>query len=209
MSPTTAARSTVSSSRRLVRDHPDRCEDGVDEAVEPLDLLERARVPPRAAGAPLRVARRAVRERRLVREQVRVGAHDRERRAQLVGHERDELRPGPIERDELLDLRLGLGLEAALLDDAREQVRDRGQLRDVRVAELAVRLGLDVEHADDLVVPGERHGQHRGDEPALVDAADPQEAVVLADVGDDERLAHRGDPAGDPLAEGHVARPIW
>ena len=158
---------------------------------------------------PARVARRfgsrdaRSDERRLVREQVRVGAHDRERRAQLVGDERDELRAGPIERDELLDLRLGLGLEAALLEDAREQVRDRGQLRDVRVAKLAVGLGLDVEHADDLVAPGERHGEHRVHEPALVDAAHPQEAVVLADVGRRDRLAHRCHPAGDPLPEGH------
>ena len=42
---------------------------------------------------------------------------------------------------------------------------------------------------DDLVVPGQRHRQHRGDEAALVEAADPQEARVLADVGDDDRLA--------------------
>ena len=160
-------------------------------------------MPPGAGGAPLRVARRAVHERRLVREQVRVGAHDRERRPQLVGHEGDQLGPGAIERDELLDLRLGLGLEPALLDDAGEQVRDRGQLGDVGVAELAVRLGLDVEHADDLVAPRERHGQHRVHEAALVDAAHPQEAVVLADVGRRDRLAHRGHPPGDPLAEGH------
>ena len=73
--------------------------------------------------------------------------------------------------------------------------------------ELAVLLGLDVEDADDLVVPGERHRQHRGDEPALVDAPDPQEAGVGGDVGDDHRLAHRGDPAGDPLAERHDRAP--
>ena len=48
--------------------------------------------------------------------------------------------------------------------------------------------------------------QHRGDEAALVDAADPQEAGVGPDVGDDQRLARRGDAAGDALAERH-ARP--
>ena len=49
----------------------------------------------------------------------------------------------------------------------------------------------------------EGDGEHRVDEPALVDAADPQEAVVLAHVGDDDRLAHRGHATGDPLPERH------
>ena len=70
-------------------------------------------------------------------------------------------------------------------------------------AEVARLLGLDVEDADDLVVPGQRHRQHRGDEPPLVDAAHPQEARVGLDVRDDQRLARRGDAAGDALAERH------
>ena len=70
-------------------------------------------------------------------------------------------------------------------------------------AEHARLLGLDVEHADDLVVPGQRHAEHRGDEPALVDAADPQEARVGLDVGDDQRAVAGGDVAGDALAERH------
>ena len=68
------------------------------------------------------------------------------------------------------------------------------ELVDVRRGEVARLLGLDVEHADGLVVPDQRHGQHRGDEPALVDAADPQEARVRLDVGDDERLLRRRRP---------------
>ena len=59
------------------------------------------------------------------------------------------------------------------------------------VAEVARLLGLDVEDADGLVVPGERNGQHGGHEAALVDAADPQEPGVGLDVGDDQRLARR------------------
>ena len=72
--------------------------------------------------------------------------------------------------------------------------------------ELNVRgsLGLDVEHADGLVVPGQRHAQHRGDEPALVDAADPQEARVGLDIGDDQRLLMGRDAAGHALAERHA-----
>ena len=42
----------------------------------------------------------------------------------------------------------------------------------------------------------EGHRQHRGDEPLLVDAADPQEALVLADVRDHERLARLGHATG-------------
>ena len=56
---------------------------------------------PRGAGlAPLDVARRAADERRLLGEQVRVRADDGERRPQLVGDERDQLRraPGPAPR---------------------------------------------------------------------------------------------------------------
>ena len=63
-----------------------------------------------------------------------------------------------------------------------EQVGDRAELRDVVVAEGPRLLGLDVEDPDGLVVPGQRHGQHRRHEAALVDAADPQEARVGADV---------------------------
>ena len=90
---------------------------------------------------------------------------------------------------------------AALLDDPGEQVGDRPELGDVVTAEGPRQLGLDVEDADDLVVPGERDREHRGDEAPLVDAADPQEARVGLDVGDDQRTAIRGDPPGDALTE--------
>ena len=64
-------------------------------------------------------------------------------------------------------------------------------------------LRLDVEDSDDLVVPRQRHGHHRGDEASLVEAADPQEARVHPDVGDHERLARGGNPSGDALAVRH------
>ena len=51
----------------------------------------------------------------------------------------------------------------------------------------------------DLVVPGQRHGQHRGHEAALVDAADPQEAGIGLHVGDDQRLLRGGDAARSRL----------
>ena len=116
----------------------------------------------------------------LLGQQVGVGADHRQRGPQLVGDQRDQLVACLVQRLELVDLGLGLALEPALLDDAGQQVRDRGQLGDIRRGEVARLLGLDVEHADDLVVPGERHGEHRGDEPALVEAADPQEPRVVA-----------------------------
>ena len=81
--------------------------------------------------APLHVARFAAAQRRLVREQVGVGADDRERRPKLVGDERDELAAGLVDRLERLDPRLGLGLLAALLDDPGEEVGDRAELGDV------------------------------------------------------------------------------
>ena len=85
--------------------------------------------------APREVARLAPAQRRLVGEQVGVGADDRERRPQLVGHERDQLAAGLVDRLERLDPGLGLGLLAALLDDPGEQVGDRAELGDVVVAE--------------------------------------------------------------------------
>ena len=81
--------------------------------------------------APVEVARFAARERRLLGEQVGVGADDRERRPQLVGDEGDQLAAGLVDRLERLDPRLGLGLLAALLDDPGEQVGDRPELGDV------------------------------------------------------------------------------
>ena len=152
------------------------------------------------------VARFAAAQRRLVGEQVGVGPDDRQRGPQLVGDQRDQLAAGLVDGLERLDPRLGLGLLAALLDDPGQQVGDGAELRDVLVAERPPLLGLDVEDADDLVVPGERHRQHRGDEPALVDAADPQEAGVGLDVGDDQRPALGGDDPGHALAE-RDARP--
>ena len=75
------------------------------------------------------------------------------------------------------------------------------QLVDVGAGEVAWLLGLHVEDSHGLVVPDERNGQHGRDEPALVDAADPQEPGIGADIGDDEVLARGGDPAGHAFAE--------
>ena len=141
-------------------------------------------------------------ERRLLGQQVGVGADDRERRPQLVGHEGDELDRGPRRCALSSSTRAsasGCRRPFSTIPARRSAIaRQLGARRRREVARL---LGLDVEHADDLVVPGERHRQHRGDEPPLVDAADPQEARVGRHVRDDQRLARRGDAAGDALAE--------
>ena len=54
-----ASTSTGLTARRVLGHDPDRGEDGVDEAVEALDLLERRAVPRGARLAPLDVARLA------------------------------------------------------------------------------------------------------------------------------------------------------
>ena len=65
---------------------------------------------------------------------------------------------------------------------------------DLVVAERAGLAGLDVEHADHLVVPVERHRQHPG-ERLDVEAADPREPVVERHVRDRDRLARLRPPA--------------
>ena len=122
--------------RRPLGHDPDRGQDRVDEPVQPLDLLERGPVPGGPRLAPGEVARFAAAQRRLVGEQVGVGADDRERRPQLVGDQRDQLAARLVDRLERLDPRLGLGLLAALLDDPGQQVGDRPELGDVVVAEV-------------------------------------------------------------------------
>ena len=105
---------------------------------------------------------------------------------------------------------LRLGLLAALLDDPGEQVGDRLQLGDVGRAEQPRLLGLDVEDADDLVVPAQRHAEHRRDEPLLVDPADPQEARVASGrPGSARGVWVAATRPVTPSPNGTRARPIW
>ena len=117
-----------------------------------------------------------------------------------MGDDRQQLGPGRVERRQLLEAGLDLGLEAALLDDPGEERADRPQEFDVAGTEAAWLDGLHVEHADDVVVPDQRHRQHRG-QALDVEAADPREARVEGHVVDRDRLAAGRDPPGDPLAE--------
>ena len=82
---------------RDVRARSGPTEDRVDEAVQALDLVHRRVVPRVALGAPLRVARLATLERRVVGEELGVGPDDGERRPQLVGDERDQLAAGLVD----------------------------------------------------------------------------------------------------------------
>ena len=99
----------------------DRGEDRVHEAVQARHLVRGAGPPvlddASAAGAVGVVGGRGV------GEQVHVGAHDRERRPQLVGDDREQLGAGRVQLREPVELRLGLGLHPALLDDARRAAR--------------------------------------------------------------------------------------
>ena len=145
---TSAPRSTGRDRGGALGHDPDRGQDRVDEAVEPLDLLERRPMPRGARLAARDVARFAAAQRRLVGQQVGIGADDGQRRPQLVGDQRDQLAARLVDRLERLDPGLGLGLLAALLDDPGQEVGDRAELGDVVVAERARLLGLDVEHPD-------------------------------------------------------------
>ncbi len=189
--------------RRPLVERSYRGQDRVHQPVQPLDLVDRPVVPLVPGPAADHVATLPPDEGRLLGEQVGVRPDDGQRCAQLVGHERDQLGSSLVERLERLDLGLGLDLDPTLLDDPGEEVGDRAQLVDVRGAEVPGLLGLDVENPDDRVVPGQRHRQHRGDEPALVDAPDPEEPRIVADVGDDGRAPGGRDPPRDPFTERH------
>ena len=103
-----------------------------------------------------------------------------------------------------------LGLEPALqlhpFEDPGHLAGDRLQEVDVRPDEVAPLGALDVEHADQPVARLDRDRKHRA-EPLLVDAGDPLEAPVGADVRHGEVLAVLRDPAGDAGADPQWARP--
>ena len=195
--------------RRALVERSYQGQDRVHQPVQPLDLVDRPVVPLVPGPAADHVATLPPDEGRLLGEQVGVRPDDGQRCAQLVGHERDQLGSSLVERLERLDLGLGLELGPTLLDDPGEEVGDRAQLVDVRGAEVPGLLGLDVEDPDDRVVPGQRHRQRRGDEPALVDAPDPEEPRIVADVRDDGRAPGGRDPPRTPSPNGTRARPIW
>ncbi len=177
----------------------DRHQDRVHLAVEPGELVV-GRGPPRLGRGRVGERRGAGRH---VGQQVDVDADHRERRPQVVGHDRQQLGAGGVERRQLGQPRLDLGGQPALLDDAGEQRRDRPQEADLLVAEDPRLARLDVEHADHLAVPLERHGEHPG-QGLDVEAADPREAVVERHVLHGDRLAARRDPPGDALAPGQA-----
>ena len=182
---------------------PNRGQDRVDQAVQTVDLAEGALVPLLAQCPTLRIAARPAVQWWVVGEQVGVGAHDRQGRAQLVGHHRNQLGSSLVEALQGDHLGLGIALEAALLDDPGQEVGDRAELGCILGVEVAMGLGLDIEHAHDLGMPGQGNGQHRCDIAALVNAAHPQEALVLPDVGHDHGLLAGGHPPGHALPERH------
>ena len=124
-----------------------------------------------------------------------------------MGDQGDQLGARLVEALQRDNLGLGLALLTTLLDDPGEEVGDRAQLGGIGRVEVAHGLRLDVEHADDLVVPRQRHRQHRRHVAALVDPADPHEMGILLDVGHDHRLLAGCHPTGDALAERHPCAP--
>ncbi len=121
----------------------DRLQDRVDQVVEP-EHLAGCRVVP----AGHLIGSGGIRR---LGQQVEVGADDGQRRAQLVGDDRDQLRPRLVDAAQAVELRLRLQVQAATLDDPGKQRRDRRQPPDLGVVEVAARLGLDVEDADDAI----------------------------------------------------------
>ena len=162
----------------------DRDEDRVHQPVEAADLVDRRVAPVLGRRASRCVRHPAGR----VGQQVHVGADHGERRAQLVGDHREQLGACLVEGLELAQLSLLLPLQPAFLDDPGQQRGDRRQEVDLLRREAPRRDRLDVEDADHDVVPGERHGEHRG-EPREVEAAEVLEARVQPDVGDLDRPA--------------------
>src|SRR6266511_1903188 len=104
------------------------------------------------------------------------------------------------ERRDLAQLALGLALQAALVDDPRDLIRDRLQEIDLRAIEVARLHRLHVHHSDDLVARDERHGEHRG-ETVDVDRRHELPARLVMHVADGEWNAGVGDPPGDPLPQ--------
>ena len=157
--------------RRLLAQDAQAGQDRVDHRVEPVDLAEGLRLQRAVPSTPPAAGRRA--------DELEARPDDRERRPQLVGDDRDEAGARLVDRPQAVDLGLRLGLQPALLDDPGEQRRERLEEADVAPPELAAPDGLDVEHADDRVVPDERHRAHRG-EARLVEALEPGEACDRA-----------------------------
>ena len=156
-----------------------------------------------------RVARLAALERRIVGEEVRVGADDGQRRPELVGDERDQLAPGLVDRAE----RSTRASASACWRPFSTIPASRSAIAPSCATSPGVksrgRSVWTLSTPTTWSFHDERHGQHRGDEPALVDAPDPQEARVGADVGDHQRLALAATRPVTPSPNGTRARPIW
>ncbi len=118
---------------------------------------------------------------------------------------RQQLGPSAVEGGQRLELFLGLGLQATLLDYAAEQRPDRHQKLDLFGCEGPRLDGLDVDHADDRVVPRQRHREHRH-ELRLVEAGHPFEARVHTNVRRCDRPADQGSATGQALAHGQRDR---
>ncbi len=114
-----------------VGEHPQTLEDGVDGPVEPVDLGQRLRLPVRGIRLLGRLDPTA--------QQLHVRPDDRERRPKGVGHDRDEVGPCLIDGAQRLQLRLSLLLQSLLLDEARQQRRERLEEADIGGIEAAFR----------------------------------------------------------------------
>src|SRR5258708_4857201 len=77
---------------------------------------------------------------------------------------------------------------------------DRLQERNLVVTKDVLLLRLDIDHPNQPIAGDHRDRKHRY-EPVLVQPLDPPEAVVLAGVADDQRLAVLRHPTGDAFAQ--------
>ena len=159
------------SERQLGPVGSDAREDPVDELIEPLDLRGRF---------GHRHLRRAV----LLAEKVEVPADHRERRAQVVGHHRDEVRARALELAQALG-RLQLErVQRRLVDRERGLVRERADEAHLFVEKLGVVRDLEHDRAEEPLVRDERHGDvvERDDRPALGDRAARRERRGLPEL---------------------------
>jgi hypothetical protein len=118
------------------------------------------------------------------------------RKEKLVGDEGDQLGGSLVDLARAVERAPRPRSLAALLDDPGEQVGDRLELGDVvRLRRRSGALGLDVEDADDLVVPRSAERSASSDERFWSIPRTTAEALVGADVGMTSGRRPLRDPA--------------
>ena len=127
-----------------------RREDPIDELVEPLDLGRRFG------------ERQAMAVPALFSEQVEVAANDREGRPQVVGHDRDEVGPSPIELAQALGGPPLQRVERGLVDREGSLVREGADECHLGLGEFRLSGHVEGDGADEPIAGDERERERVG-----------------------------------------------